>query len=234
MVIETLAALSTFFVMIEDVRTTYLPENFMKGFIVLSMLYWLFRGRFLSSLAGFLLYFLPSFILYRLGVWASGEVLYFAMIGSALHPIGGFTRYFLFSIAPSALVYSLFLYSLTLLKKSRFIALLPFISFPLAPNIVSYLAFLAIFVILTKKDFEELRKKKIPASKITEDYWLAKDLRIGKRLIKARRAITKEEAELIRKNFEEVEVIEGFPFTPPLFIATLLALWLVHSPKKLI
>ncbi|MEX0920817.1 MAG: prepilin peptidase [Candidatus Pacearchaeota archaeon] len=77
--------------------------------------------------------------------------------------------------------------------------------------------------IYTKSVDESCMIKKIKTTKLTEGDWLYKNLKIGKKSIKARwEGLSKEEIFLIRKKHKYVLIRQGVPFSP-VFLLTFLA-----------
>ena len=64
--------------------------------------------------------------------------------------------------------------------------------------------------------------KKVESSRLSEGDWLLRDLRLGKRLIKAKwDGLSKEEIKLIKKNRKDVLIRNGIPFVPVFFFSFL-------------
>lgn len=65
-------------------------------------------------------------------------------------------------------------------------------------------------------------------SKITEGDWLYKDVKIGKKLIKAKwEGLSKDEIKLIKKKFKKVKIKRGIPFVP-VFLISFVAFLLLY------
>ena len=80
------------------------------------------------------------------------------------------------------------------------------------------------FYIYAKAVDESCLIKNVKTKDLTEGDWLYKDLKIGKKIIKASwGGLTKEEIKFIRKKFKEVKIRHGIPFTP-VFLISFLAL----------
>lgn len=67
--------------------------------------------------------------------------------------------------------------------------------------------------------------KEVSVNKLTEGDWLAKEVRINRRIIKPRwEGLTKEEIRLIKKNKKKVLVKYGIPFVPVFLLSFLVSL----------
>lgn len=68
--------------------------------------------------------------------------------------------------------------------------------------------------------------KNVKTKNLSEGDWLYHDLKIGKKLIKAKwDGLSKEEIRLIRKKFREVKIRHGIPFTPSFLISFAILIW---------
>ena len=64
--------------------------------------------------------------------------------------------------------------------------------------------------------------KKIKTSELTEGDWLYKDVKVGRKLIKAKwDGVSKKDIQLIKKKFMVVTIRQGIPFTPVFLISFL-------------
>ena len=79
------------------------------------------------------------------------------------------------------------------------------------------------FYVYAKSVDESCMIKKIKSSKLTEGDWLVRNLKIGKKLIKAKwDGLSKEEIKLIKKKYKEIEIKQGIPFVPVFFFSFLI------------
>ena len=80
------------------------------------------------------------------------------------------------------------------------------------------------FYLYAKAVDESCMVKKIRADKLTEGEWLYKDLMVGKKIIRAKwDGLSKKEIMEIKRNYREVKIRHGIPFTP-VFLVSFLAL----------
>lgn len=93
------------------------------------------------------------------------------------------------------------------------------------------LFFILPYFYLSAKSIDEVcMVKQIPARKLTEGDWLYRDVKIGKKLIKANwDGLRKEDIKLIRKNKKEVLIRQGIPFTPVFLISFLILLFILFK-----
>ena len=95
---------------------------------------------------------------------------------------------------------------------------------------MSTFLYLAIFVFIipyiyfsAKAIDEVFMIKEIKTGKLTEGDWLYKDLKIGRKLIKASwDGLTKEEIKLIKKRYKTILIRNGIPFGPVFLISYIL------------
>jgi len=74
--------------------------------------------------------------------------------------------------------------------------------------------------------------KNIPTSKLTEGDWLYKDVKIGKKSIKAKwEGVSNAEIDLIKKKFRKVWIRQGIPFVPVFLISFLILFYLYFFTK---
>ncbi|MFH1365495.1 MAG: prepilin peptidase [archaeon] len=67
----------------------------------------------------------------------------------------------------------------------------------------------------------------LKVSEITEGDWLYKDLKIGRRIIKAKwDGLSKSEINFIRKKLKKVKIKKGIPFIPVFLISFIVLIWL--------
>jgi Flp pilus assembly protein protease CpaA len=83
------------------------------------------------------------------------------------------------------------------------------------------LVFIAPYVYFSAKSIDEACMiKKIDTKSLTEGDWLYKDVKIGRRLIKARwSGLSNEEIAFIRKKKKEILIRQGIPFSPVFLIS---------------
>jgi len=109
-----------------------------------------------------------------------------------------------------------------------FVSLLGIILSGFAGQILLFEGFLVFilpyFYLYAKAVDETCMIKKIKTGKLREGDWLYKNLRIGKKIIKARwDGLNEKEIREIRRNCKEVKIRQGIPFTP-VFLFSFLAL----------
>ncbi len=69
--------------------------------------------------------------------------------------------------------------------------------------------------------------KKIKTNQLTEGDWLYKDLKIGRKFIKASwEGVNKKQIREIKKNYKEIRVRQGIPFTPVFLISFLVLIYI--------
>ena len=95
--------------------------------------------------------------------------------------------------------------------------------------LLGIIAFILPYLYIYVKSVDEsCMVKKVQASKLTEGDWLYKDLKIGKKIIKAKwDGLSKSEIILIQRKFNSVIIRKGIPFTPVFLISfvALFCLW---------
>ena len=93
--------------------------------------------------------------------------------------------------------------------------------------------FLLIFVLLynyARAVDESCMVKKIKAKFLREGDWLYRDLRLGRKIIKADwDGLTKEQIKLIQKKKKSVLIKQGIPFSPVFLISFLILFYLWKS-----
>lgn len=78
---------------------------------------------------------------------------------------------------------------------------------------------------------ESCMAKKIKTNQLTEGDWLYKDLKIGKKIIKANwDGLSKKDIREIKKNYNKVKIKQGIPFTP-VFLISFVILILIYFLK---
>ena len=71
--------------------------------------------------------------------------------------------------------------------------------------------------------------KEIPSSKLTEGDWLYENVKIGKKMIKAKwDGVSKEEIEMIKKKYKQIKIKLGIPFSL-VFLISFVVLFLLVS-----
>jgi len=84
------------------------------------------------------------------------------------------------------------------------------------------------------KSVDNFMIKTIPTRKLTIGDWLAKEVKIGKRIIKPKlTGLDKAEIILLRKYKKSIEVKDGVPFTISFLLAFLAIVWLWYSSRDL-
>ena len=104
---------------------------------------------------------------------------------------------------------------------------------------ISTLVFLAILIIISpyiyfsaKAIDESCMIKKINTKNLTEGDWLYKDVKIGKKLIKAKwDGLSKEEIILLRKKKKDILIRQGIPFSPVFLISYLALIYMLINQK---
>lgn len=88
------------------------------------------------------------------------------------------------------------------------------------------LIFILPYFYLGAKSVDEVcMVKKVLTKKLTEGDWLYKDVRVGKKRIKASwDGLSKEDIKILQKNKKEVLIRQGIPFTPTFLISFLILL----------
>ena len=68
--------------------------------------------------------------------------------------------------------------------------------------------------------------KKIKTNDLMEGDWLYRDLKVGKKLIKADwDGLTKEQIKEIKKRYKEIKIRQGIPFVPVFLISFLFLIY---------
>jgi len=84
------------------------------------------------------------------------------------------------------------------------------------------------FYVYVKAVDESCMVKKIRTAELREGDWLYRNVRVGRRIIKARwEGLSKEEIRLIRKKYRQIVIRQGVPFAPVFLITFLIyvSLW---------
>lgn len=86
------------------------------------------------------------------------------------------------------------------------------------------------FYVYLKAVDESCMVKHIKTKELSEGDWLYRDLKIGKKLIKAKwDGLSKEEIRLIRKKYKSVIIKQGIPFTPAFLMAFLIFIYFLKA-----
>lgn len=96
-----------------------------------------------------------------------------------------------------------------------------------------FLFFIIYFYVFVKSVDESCMIKKVKPKKLTIGDWLYKDVKIGKKLIKAKwEGLSKKEIEFLKKNKKEVLIRYGIRFAPVFLIAYVL--WVIFIKLGLV
>ena len=217
-------------------------------------------GFFYQGLIGLLIFFFIGNLLYYGRMFAGGDaklmialgaVLPFSVVFSEnLKIFVSFLLIFLFIAAFYSLIFSLTL-ALKNFKKFRIefnsqvnknrktiysILLLGLILMALGifENLffsLGILVFILPYFYLYAKAVDETSMiKKINTSKLTEGDWLYKNLKVRKKLIKAKwEGLKKEDIKLIKKKYKTILIRQGIPFTPVFLISFLILIYFWKS-----
>jgi len=100
--------------------------------------------------------------------------------------------------------------------------------------VFSIFLFVCPLLFIYTKSVDSLMIKTIPTRKLTIGDWLAKDIKIGKKIIKPKlTGIDETELAFLRKHKKSVEVKDGVPFTISFLLAFLVFVWLWYSFRNL-
>ncbi|MFH1503552.1 MAG: prepilin peptidase [Candidatus Diapherotrites archaeon] len=93
------------------------------------------------------------------------------------------------------------------------------------------LVFLSPYIYFSAKAIDEVCMiKKVPVSKLTEGDWLYKDVRIGRKIIKASwDGLSREEINLLKNRYKKVLIRRGIPFSPVFLISYLIFFLLINK-----
>jgi len=217
---------------------------------------------FYQGLIGFLLFFAIGNLLYYGKVFAGGDAKLMMALGAIvpfsnslfanLNLIMLFFAFFLISGAIYGIAYSLFLgiknrklfakefrKQFKEKKKIFYISIIVsviFILFAFFENIFIYVAFLAFispYIYLSAKSIDEsCMVKLINVKNLTEGDWLYKDLKIEKRLIKAKwEGLNKEEILFLKRKKKNILIRQGIPFSPVFLISYLTLIYMFLNQK---
>ena len=214
-------------------------------------------GFFYQGLIGLVIFFALGNLLYYARFFAGGDTKLMIAMGTILPFTTSFLNNlkiffafftaFLFVGAIYTIFSSLFIsiknfnkfkkeFSRQLIKNKKVIY--PVLIFGLVFMVVGFLDSLflilgiSIFVfpyiyIYAKAVDESCMIKKIKTSQLTEGDWLYKDVRVGKRIIKAKwDGLKREEINQIRRKYKSILVKYGLPFSPVFLISFLILIYL--------
>jgi len=86
------------------------------------------------------------------------------------------------------------------------------------------------FYVYLKAVDESCMVKHVKVKELSEGDWLYRDLKIGRKLIKAEwGGLSKEEIKLIRKKYKSVIIKQGIPFTPAFLMAFLIFIYFLKT-----
>lgn len=101
----------------------------------------------------------------------------------------------------------------------------------ISPLLIAFgvLFFLLPYFYFYAKAIEEVCMiKEVKVNKLTEGDWLYKNLKVGRKLIKANwDGLSKKDIQLIKKNYKQIKIKQGIPFVPVFLISflILISLW---------
>lgn len=217
-------------------------------------------GFFYQGLIGLLIFFIIGNALYYGRMFAGGDAKLMISLGAVLpfsniflenlKLFVAFFLIFLFAAAFYSLTFSLVLtlknfkkfkreFNLQLKKNRKkiyFVLLLglTFMVLGLLETLFFSLGILIFvipyFYLYAKAVDESSMIKKIKTNKLVEGDWLYKNLKIGKRIIRANwEGLKKEDIKLIRKKYKTVLIRHGIPFAPVFLISFLVLMYLWKS-----
>ena len=217
-------------------------------------------GFFYQGLIGFGIFFILGNLLYYCRMFAGGDAKLMIALGPVLGFSSSFSSnlkiylvflvLFLFAGATYGLVYSLFLalgnfkefkkdFSKKFKKEGKKIYLVVFLGLVLiglgfVEDIFLlfgiFIFILPYFYLFAKSVDSVCMVKKTKTRNLTEGDWLFKDIKIGKKLIKASwGGLTKEEIIFIKKKYKIVLIRHGIPFTPAFLISFIVLTWMYFS-----
>lgn len=230
-----------------------------RAFVSLFIEEWKFL---LNGTLGFALFFFIGNLAYRTGfgggdaklLMALGAILPFSLsFNESLVLLGGFLLVTLFVGAFYSLVYSLFIvarnirkfkfaikekiksyktYGLTL---GTFVLISAFLAmFEQMFLIMAFLLLIFSLLILYAKAVEDLMIRKVFTSELTIGDWLVSDVKIGKKIVKAKiTGIDEEDLKILKNCKKKVLIKDGLPFTISFLIGFLLVVRLWNSYRSL-
>lgn len=105
-------------------------------------------------------------------------------------------------------------------------------SIVLIPLLSSLIFLLPILYVYAKAVDEACMIKKIRTSQLTEGDWLYNNVKVGRKLIKAKwDGVSKKDIQLIKKKFRVVKIRQGIPFTPVFLISFLMVVYIWFSGR---
>jgi len=205
---------------------------------------------FLEGLLGFGIFFVIGNMLYYGKVFAGGDAKLMIGLGAVIPFSGSFTvnlnsmliflLFFLVSGAFYGIILSIILgvrnrkmfakeFSREFKdrKKLFYISLIIGIAFLILGFVESFfiylgiLAFIAPYIYLSAKSIDEAcMVKNISTKYLTEGDWLYRDIKLGRKMIKAKwSGLSKEEISILRKKKKNVLIRQGIPFSPVFLIS---------------
>lgn len=222
-------------------------------------------GFFYQGLIGLGIFFILGNLLYYGKMFAGGDAKLMIALGPVLgfselfsinlRIFGLFFFLFLFSGAFYGLSWSIFLsirnfdkfnkeFRKQLKTNRNFIYILMFLGllvmFGSFINTLFFYLGIMIFIlpyfqIYAKAVDEACLIKNIKTKDLTEGDWLYKDLKLGRKLIKAKwEGLSEKEISLIKKKHNKIEIRQGIPFTPVFLISFLILIYIYFMKFDLI
>jgi Flp pilus assembly protein protease CpaA len=211
---------------------------------------------FFQGVIGFGIFFLLGNLLYKVKMFAGGDAKLMMALGAVLpiYPLlvsnlkffSIFFFIFLFSGALYSLFGSLWIASrettkfkkefkkqFNLNKRAIYFSLFIAIIFSFLAYIEYMILFFAILIfvspylyIYAKAVDEACMVKSVKTKELTEGDWLYRDVRVGRKIIKANwDGLTREQIKQIRKHYASIKVRYGIPFSPAFLISFLALIW---------
>jgi len=215
---------------------------------------------FYQGLIGFVIFFFLGNLFYYGRVFAGGDAKLMIALGAVLPiseslygNLNLFLVFFIIFLVVGAIYGIVFSTSLALRNKKEFrrvflskytknrkifyillCASLILIIFSFFNNILVYPAiflFLSPYLYFSAKAIDEACMiKEIPTTKLTEGDWLYKDVKIGKKAIKARwDGLDAEEIKLLKKRYKKVLIRQGIPFSPVFLISFVIWMFFIRK-----
>ena len=212
---------------------------------------------FYQGLIGLGIFFIVGNLFYYSRLFAGGDAKLMIALGPVLGFSSGFLInlkiyfIFLFVYLFAGMFYGLFWsfslmlgnfkrfnkeFSKVFYKNSKLILLVSFfgmilVFFGFVDLIFSYFGFLILvlpYIYLFAKAIDEACMiKNVKVSELVEGDWLYKDVKVGKKLIKAKwDGLNKKEIILIKKKYNSVLIRQGIPFVPVFLIAFLILIYI--------
>ncbi len=219
---------------VTDIRKREVPDYLAYFFIVTAFLLRLWYTEIygvsfiIGALIAFVVTFTLGFLLYRNGLWGGGDVFMLAGVAAAFGLDDFFFIDFLLNFFVIGSLYGVLATLIYGRKEIRLtpkliagLALLP-IPFLFLPWNFSLVIGIALFALLNWDLFKRIEKSmvlEVPTSQLSEGDWLAEEIKIGNRKIKAGSyGLSKEDIRLLRKHRKKVKIRVGIPFVPSFFI----------------